>query len=68
MQGVAWASRQCLWVTLIWWLHKRERDDRGGAGQGDEPQRVFLTLGGGSLGTGGRQGSLVLEFGSLLQF
>lgn len=34
MQGVAWGSRRYLCVTLIWWLHKTERDDGGEAGLG----------------------------------
>lgn len=67
MQGVAWGSRQYLWVTLIWCLYKRERDDGLGQAWGNEPQRISLTLGDGSLETRGRSGKLV-GFGDLLLF
>lgn len=64
MQGVAWGSRQYLWVTLTWCLYKRERDGVGQA-WGNERQRFSLTPGDGSLETRGRSGMLV-GFGNLL--
>lgn len=67
-QGVAWGSRQDLRVTLIWWLHKRDRDDVGGQawGWGGEPL-VFLTPGDGNWETRRRQGRLDLGTVSCLE-
>ena len=71
MPGVAWGSRQCLRVTPIWWLHKREEMMGEGpwlvAGRG-RGTRVSLTLGGGVLKTERRQGRSVLGFDGLPLF